>query len=64
MPQRVVFDDISAMDGLERLVVVCVGLDQAKGDAAAQRAWRQASSYRFVANEMALPPQVITLTLP
>ena len=29
-----------------------------KGDVAAQRAWRQGSSYRFVANEMALPPQL------
>lgn len=29
-----------------------------KGDAAAQRAWRQGSSFRFVANEMALPPQL------
>merc|ERR1740139_780218 len=29
-----------------------------KGDVSSQRAWRQASRFRFVANEMALPPQL------
>ena len=37
-PQRVVYDRVDDIDGLERLVVVCVGLDQrVEKDAAATR---------------------------